>query len=476
MEMNQQARLKVAGVGGGGVNAVNRMIEAGLKGVEFIAINTDAQALLQNEAEVKLDIGREETRGLGAGADPAVGERSALENEDTIRESLAEADMVFVTAGEGGGTGTGAAPIVAKAAREQGALTIGIVTRPFGFEGMRRARLAEQGIEKLQKEVDALIVIPNDRLLEISDPDISMVEAFQVADEVLLSGVQGITDLITTTGMINVDFADVQSVLKGSGTAIMGIGTATGDGRAERAAELAISSPLLESSIDGACGALIYFQGGTNMGLREVNAAAEMIRQITSEDCNIIFGANIDDTLGDEIRVTVIAAGFSAQDEEDDSATSAKEESPAIQNTRQALGLGTAGGDKKDQIPSAKPPSANSQASTTSGRTASLPTLQRGRASFETETTNSSTQVGTLSRATRTAQHRQPVVGPGRDAFSVGRTTSSASESASLEKSGSYRENFGTSSAQNDSDLQMPAVFGDDDSGDDLDILPDFLR
>lgn len=484
--------LKVAGVGGGGVNAVNRMIEAGLKGVEFIAINTDAQALLQNEAEIKLDIGREETRGLGAGADPAVGERSAHENEDKIRESLAGADMVFVTAGEGGGTGTGAAPIVARAAREQGALTIGIVTRPFSFEGMRRARLAEQGVAKLQEEVDALIVIPNDRLLELSDPDISMVEAFQYADEVLLSGVQGITDLITTTGMINVDFADVQSVLKGSGTAIMGIGTATGEGRAERAAELAISSPLLESSIEGACGALIYFQGGSDMGLREVYSAAEMIREITSEDCNIIFGANIDDSLGDEIRVTVIAAGFSSEGEESAKTTKATLPSEAGRKTRQAMGL-SAKNDASDRLPSAQPPAAGSTTSPSHSApvenapvTASLPTLQRGRTSFETYG-GSGAGIGELPRVTRPAQHRQPVVSPGRDALTDGTSRGNGGELNSSSYP-SYQENFGVNQSQlqagqpqNSSasgsagGFQLPAVF-DDDSRDDLDILPDFLR
>ena len=304
------ADIKVVGIGGGGVNAVNRMIDFGLKGVEFIAINTDAQALMMSDADVKLDIGREETRGLGAGADPKVGERAAADNEEEIKDTLQGADMVFVTAGEGGGTGTGGAPIVARIAREMGALTIGVVTRPFAFEGKRRQTQAEAGVEALRKEVDTIIVIPNDRLLEISDQNISIVDAFAAADEVLHSGVQGITDLITTSALINVDFADVKSVMKGAGTALMGIGSATGEDRAIRAAEAAFMSPLLEADIDGALGVLMFFQGGSDMGLIEVHRAADMVREMVHPEANIIFGANVDESLGDQIRVTIIAAGF----------------------------------------------------------------------------------------------------------------------------------------------------------------------
>ncbi|MBS5947456.1 cell division protein FtsZ [Winkia sp. UMB3158] len=307
---NYLATIKVVGIGGGGVNAVNRMIEAGLAGVEFIAINTDLQSLLTSDADVKLDIGREETRGLGAGADPSVGQKSAEDHTEDIRDALEGADMVFVTAGEGGGTGTGGAPVVARIARELGSLTIGVVTRPFTFEGRMRSRQAEAGVENLRSEVDTLIVIPNDRLLKISDPNISVLDAFRSADNVLLSGVQGITDLITTAGLINVDFADVKSVMKDAGSALMGIGTASGEDRAVQAAEMAIASPLLEASIEGAHGALLFFQGGSNMGLFEIQKAAELVRESAHEEANIIFGASIDEAFGDEVRVTVIAAGF----------------------------------------------------------------------------------------------------------------------------------------------------------------------
>lgn len=307
---NYLAVIKVVGIGGGGVNAINRMIEVGLKGVEFIAINTDAQALLMSDADVKLDIGRELTRGLGAGADPEVGRRAAEDHRTEIEEVLKGADMVFVTAGEGGGTGTGGAPIVAEVARAIGALTIGVVTRPFGFEGRRRAQQAETGIEELRAEVDTLIVIPNDRLLSISDRAVSVLDAFKSADHVLMSGVQGITDLITTPGLINLDFADVKSVMQGAGTALMGIGNARGDDRAISAAETAISSPLLEASIDGARGVLLSVSGGSDLGLFEINEAARMVAESAHPEANIIFGAVIDDALGDEVRVTVIAAGF----------------------------------------------------------------------------------------------------------------------------------------------------------------------
>jgi cell division protein FtsZ len=307
---NYLAVIKVIGVGGGGVNAINRMIEVGLKGVEFIAINTDAQALLMSDADVKLDVGRELTRGLGAGANPAVGRKAAEDHREEIEEVLKGADMVFVTAGEGGGTGTGGAPVVANIARTLGALTIGVVTRPFTFEGRRRANQAEDGIAELREEVDTLIVIPNDRLLSISDRQVSVLDAFKSADQVLLSGVQGITDLITTPGLINLDFADVKSVMSEAGSALMGIGSARGDDRAVAAAEMAISSPLLEASIDGARGVLLSISGGSDLGLFEINEAAQLVSEAAHPEANIIFGAVIDDALGDEVRVTVIAAGF----------------------------------------------------------------------------------------------------------------------------------------------------------------------
>ncbi|MDT9592733.1 cell division protein FtsZ [Nocardioides zeae] len=307
---NYLAVIKVVGIGGGGVNAVNRMIEVGLKGVEFIAINTDAQALLMSDADVKLDIGRELTRGLGAGANPDVGAKAAEDHSDEIEEVLKGADMVFVTAGEGGGTGTGGAPVVARIARSLGALTIGVVTRPFMFEGRRRATSAEEGIAGLREEVDTLIVIPNDRLLSISDKNVSVLDAFKQADQVLLQGVSGITDLITTPGLINLDFADVKSVMANAGSALMGIGSARGEDRSVQAAEMAVSSPLLEASIDGAHGVLLSISGGSDLGLFEINEAAALVADAVHPDANIIFGATIDDALGDEVRVTVIAAGF----------------------------------------------------------------------------------------------------------------------------------------------------------------------
>jgi cell division protein FtsZ len=307
---NYLAVIKVVGIGGGGVNAVNRMIEVGLKGVEFIAVNTDAQALLMSDADVKLDIGRDLTRGLGAGADPEVGRQAAEEHRDEIEEVLKGSDMVFITAGKGGGTGTGGAPIVAEIAKSIGALTIGVVTRPFTFEGRQRAVRAEQGIAALKEKVDTLIVIPNDRLLDVGDETTSVLEAFRMADEVLLQGVQGITDLITTPGLINLDFADVRAVMTDAGSSLMGIGQARGDDRASEAAKAAISSPLLEASIDGARGVLINVAGGSDLGMYEVNEAASIISKSAHPDANIIYGMVIDDTLGDEVRVTVIAAGF----------------------------------------------------------------------------------------------------------------------------------------------------------------------
>ena len=310
LNQNYLAVIKVVGVGGGGVNALNRMIESGLRGVEFVAINTDAQALLMSEAHVKLDIGRYLTRGLGAGADPEIGKRAAEDHEEEMEAALRGSDMVFVTAGEGGGTGTGAAPIVARVAKRVGALTVGVVTKPFGFEGKRRMQQAERGIEALRSEVDTLIVVPNQRLLEIANKTVSVVEAFNTADDVLRAGVQGITDLITTPGLINLDFADVKSVMQGAGSALMGIGTAKGEDRAVRAAEMAVSSPLLEASIEGAHGVLLLVQGASDLGLHEIDEAARLVQEAVSPEANIIYGTTIDDTLGDEVRITVIAAGF----------------------------------------------------------------------------------------------------------------------------------------------------------------------
>ncbi|MEY3995633.1 MAG: hypothetical protein RL690_1029 [Actinomycetota bacterium] len=316
---NYLAVIKVVGIGGGGVNAINRMIDVGLKGVEFIAINTgvefiaintDAQHLLMSDADVKLDIGRKTTRGLGAGMDPDKGREAALDHADDIEEILRGADMVFVTAGEGGGTGTGAAPVVAKIAKDIGALTIGVVTRPFSFEAKLRSAQADVGIEALRAEVDTLIVIPNDRLLAISDRTITLADAFKSADQVLLSGVQGITEIITQPGLINLDFADVKAVMSGAGSALMGIGSARGENRALRAAELAISSPLLEASIDGAMGVLLSVSGGSDLGLFEVNEACELVQSAVHPNAKFIFGTTIDDALGDEVRITVVAAGF----------------------------------------------------------------------------------------------------------------------------------------------------------------------
>lgn len=357
---NYLAVIKVVGIGGGGVNAINRMIEVGLKGVEFIAINTDAQALLMSDADVKLDVGRELTRGLGAGADPEVGRKAAEDHAEEIEEVLRGADMVFVTAGEGGGTGTGGAPVVAKIARSLGALTIGVVTRPFTFEGRRRANQAESGIADLRDEVDTLIVIPNDRLLSISDRQVSVLDAFRSADQVLLSGVQGITDLITTPGLINLDFADVKSVMQGAGSALMGIGSARGDDRAVQAAELAISSPLLEASIDGAHGVLLSIQGGSDLGLFEINEAARLVQEAAHPEANIIFGAVIDDALGDEVRVTVIAAGFDGG-------------SPKRRNDETALGTVQGGGPALRTQPTTASAGANGSIYGAAGVTAAVP-------------------------------------------------------------------------------------------------------
>ena len=309
------AVIKVVGVGGGGTNAVNRMVDAGLKGVEFIAVNTDAQALQMCDADIKLQIGSQLTRGLGAGANPDTGYGAANESRDEIKEALKGADMVFVTAGEGGGTGTGAAPVIAEIAKEEiGALTVGVVTRPFTFEGSQRSRQAADGIDHLGQQVDTLIVIPNEKLLGIVERRTSILDAFRAADDVLRQGVQGITDLITIPGLINLDFADVRTIMHDAGSALMGIGTASGENRAAEAAKAAISSPLLEQSVEGATGILLNITGGADLGLFEVNEAAEIIQSAAASDSNIIFGAVIDEGSADDLRVTVIATGFGGRD------------------------------------------------------------------------------------------------------------------------------------------------------------------
>ena len=313
---NYLAVIKVVGVGGGGTNAVNRMVDAGVTGVEFVAVNTDAQALLMCDADVKIHIGAKATRGLGAGADPNVGREAATESRDELKEALKGADMIFVTAGEGGGTGTGGAPIVAELARELEALTVGVVTRPFAFEGRRRAQQAEQGINELADKVDTLIIIENDRLLQVVEKKTPLSEAFTLADDILRQGVQGITDLITVPGIVNLDFADVRTIMREAGSALMGIGSSTGENRAGEAARTAVSSPLLESSIEGATGILLNISGPKDLGLFEVNEAAEIVAKAAHPDANIIFGAVIDDSLGDEVRITVIAAGFDRYDGE----------------------------------------------------------------------------------------------------------------------------------------------------------------
>ncbi len=351
---NYLAVIKVVGVGGGGVNAVNRMIDAGLKGVEFISVNTDAQALLMSDAELKLDIGQDITRGLGAGSDPDVGRQAAEDHRADIEAALAGSDMVFITAGEGGGTGTGGAPIIAEVAKGLGALTIGVVTRPFAFEGRRRSVQAEQGVQRLKEKVDTLIVIPNDRLLTISNERTTVLEAFKMADDVLLHGVQGITDLITTPGLINTDFADVKMIMSNAGSALMGIGQGSGEGRSLTAARSAISSPLLEASIEGARGILLSITGGSDLGLFEINEAAEVIRGVAHADANIIFGTVIDESLGDKVRVTVIAAGFDRWDR--DESASVKRRSALDFDTDDDLLVGTdlddAGDDDGFDVPS----------------------------------------------------------------------------------------------------------------------------
>jgi cell division protein FtsZ len=310
---NYLAVIKVVGVGGGGTNAVNRMVDAGLAGVEFIAVNTDAQALMMTDADVKIQVGAQVTRGLGAGADPEIGFAAAQESRDELKEALKGADMVFVTAGEGGGTGTGGAPVVAELGQEIGALTVGVVTRPFAFEGRKRADQAERGIDQLRDRVDTLIVIENDRLLQVVERQTSVVEAFGMADDILRQGVQGITDLITEPGLVNLDFADVRTIMRDAGSALMGIGRASGENRAAEAARTAVSSPLLEASIEGATGILLNITGGPDIGLFEVNEAAEVVTGAADQNANVIFGAVIDESLGDEVQVTVIATGFGGQ-------------------------------------------------------------------------------------------------------------------------------------------------------------------
>ncbi len=352
---NYLAVIKVIGVGGAGVNAINRMIDAGLRGVEFVAVNTDAQALLMSDADFKLDIGRELTRGLGAGSDPEIGREAAESNRSEIEEIVSGADMVFITAGEGGGTGTGAAPVIAEIARSAGALTVGIVTRPFAFEGRRRSVQADSGIAKLKDKVDTLIVIPNERLLTVATDKTSLLNAFKMADEVLLQGVSGITGLITTPGLINTDFADVKMILTNAGSALMGIGTSKGDNRAINAANAAITSPLLEAAIDGARGILLNITGPSDMGLFELNAAAEVVHAVAHQDANIIFGTVIDDELEDEVRVTVIAAGFDRWDSSSqrpstrgDGRSDTRGEGKSSSRLKDLFGAGDSGDDDDD--------------------------------------------------------------------------------------------------------------------------------
>ena len=447
-----QAVIKVVGVGGGGVNAVNRMIEAGLRGVEFIAVNTDAQALLMSDADTKLDIGRDLTRGLGAGADPSIGRKAAEDHQDDIRESLDGADMVFVTAGEGGGTGTGAAPVVAHVARELGALTIGVVTRPFAFEGRRRANQAESGVANLREEVDTLIVIPNDRLLQIADRNISVVDAFKQADQVLLQGVQGITELITTPGLINVDFNDVKSVMQDAGSALMGIGSATGEDRALTATEQAIASPLLETSIEGAHGVLLFFQGGSDLGLFEISNAAELVREAVHPEANIIFGNVVDGALGDEVRVTVIAAGF------DDDSQVARPESAAARppaTARQAVTVRQAVTIR--QAPAPRPVMGN-QAPTAS--------VHRLHQASETQ-----------ARGVHAVQNpvTRPVVVPPPNSYQP-RSASPVASAPTTSEIPPYADGPWTAAARSGPELDVPPTIGSEDSDNDNLDLPDFLR
>lgn len=434
--MGEMADIKVVGVGGGGCNAVNRMIEVELRGVDFIAMNTDTQALIQSDAQTKISLGDENSRGLGAGADPSVGAAAAQKSEEAIRDALEGADMVFVTAGEGGGTGTGAAPVVARIAQELDALTVGVVTRPFSFEGKRRSSQADKGIEELRKHVDTLIVIPNDRLLDIADRNISYLEAFRLADDVLRSGVQGITDLITVNAIQNLDFKDVESIMSNAGSALMGVGSAVGENRAMEAAEKATSSPLLEATITGAHGALVFVQGGMDIGLHEVYEAVNMVREAAHPEANIIFGFNADDSFGDECRVTVIAAGFSEEDDEDMELPFEQDSQPADHRA---------------------------------GRGESDPELARSYRREETgesarevrHTERGERQLGSLPTATRSHRAEPPV--PRRiSTFPSAQST----PGANVRREEPARER--------DRSFEVPRVFDEDDS-DSLD-LPDFLR
>ena len=476
---NYLAVIKVVGIGGGGVNAVNRMIEVGLKGVEFVAVNTDAQALLMSDADVKLDIGRELTRGLGAGANPEVGRKAAEDHREEIEEVLKGADMVFVTAGEGGGTGTGGAPVIASIARKLGALTIGVVTRPFTFEGKRRAGQAEDGIQQLRNECDTLIVIPNDRLLQLGDVGVSLMDAFRSADEVLLSGVQGITNLITTPGLINLDFADVKSVMSGAGSALMGIGSSRGEGRAVQAASSAINSPLLEASMDGAQGVLLSIAGGSDLGLFEINEAASLVQEAAHPDANIIFGTVIDDSLGDEVRVTVIAAGF-----EGGTPAHKKLEPSAYRSNDAAPGTGTptAGGSTSQPAavhtpavhapaapaaPVTPPPAAPPVATVTTAPMAPLTTAPATTAPVTTAPTQGlgHNQAGTLPPAAPLPQ--QTYVPPAPRSPEGGRTDPAMS---SLGNGGGHVAPAPTHGAA------VPVSDGDfDDLDDDVDVPP-FMR
>ncbi|WP_407922460.1 cell division protein FtsZ [Boudabousia liubingyangii] len=440
------ANIKVVGVGGGGGNAVNRMFQEGVKDVEYVLINTDKQALMIIEADIKLEIGEEKTNGLGAGADPSVGKAAAEAHADQIREALKGADMVFVTAGEGGGTGTGAAPVVAQIARELGALTVGVVTRPFSFEGQRRSKQAEEGIKNLQACVDTLIVVPNDRLLSSSDHNLSITEAFSQADQVLMNGVGGITDLIVTPGLINVDFADVKSVMKDAGSALMGIGVATGEGRVLAATEQAMLSPLLEAEIYGAKGALVFFQGASDLALNEISAAADLVRENAHPDANIIIGAVIDDSLGDEVRVTVIAAGFETPEDHVESVAKEKPLRPVALEAER-------------EVPRAAVPQAREEAPAAPSR-----------------------EVGSLPEAAPT-RHSAPVAPPSRlrpaapSAVEAAPSAAGAAPSA-FPSVANDDDPYYESRPRTSSGLEIPRVFdeGDgDDRGDGLQ-LPEFLR
>jgi cell division protein FtsZ len=474
---NYLAVIKVVGIGGGGVNAVNRMIEVGLKGVEFIAVNTDAQALLMSDADVKLDIGRELTRGLGAGAAPEVGHKAAEDHKEEIEEVLKGADMVFVTAGEGGGTGTGGAPVIASVARKLGALTIGVVTRPFSFEGKRRANQAEQGIKELRDECDTLIVIPNDRLLQLGDIGVSLMDAFRSADEVLLSGVQGITDLITTPGLINLDFADVKSVMSGAGSALMGIGSARGEGRAVQAAQKAINSPLLEASMEGAHGVLLAIAGGSDLGLFEINESASLVQESAHPEANIIFGTVIDDSLGDEVRVTVIAAGFDA------GTPTHKKLEPTKVGSRGAVASGESGqvteGREAPAQPAetqqSKPPPATAQSAPTQQPAAPAQTPQNtGAAQRPSQDTDQPADREETYRADRTDREaNEQRSGFGQRPGGFDGDGPSGEQSSSVPQRAGYPSTSGNSGFGGS--LPSRPVPVSDDNDDDVDIPP-FMR